>query len=106
MPLAGERSLRGRCVRVSLALGMLGLGVLGAFDAEAASARVLLVGTYKGVPGSYTSIQAADWVLVGPGDYHEQADHRADRGPQPADQPAGVVIGTPDIHLRGMDRNG
>src|SRR5207248_8688306 len=42
----------------------------------------------------------------GPGDYHEQADHRADRGPQPDDTPAGVVISKPGIDLRGMDRNG
>ena len=40
----------------------------------AASARVLLVGSYNGVRGQYKSIQAAvdaakrgDWILVGPG---------------------------------------
>jgi len=73
---------------------------------------VLLVGTYHGHRGQYSSIQAAvdaakpgDWILVAPGDYHEQADHRAYRGPQPGNTPAGVVISTPDIHLRGMDRN-
>src|SRR5438270_11306995 len=81
--------------------------------AASASANVLLVGTYNGIAGKYKSIQAAvdhaksgDWILVGPGDYHEQADHRARLGPQPADQPAGVVINTPNVHLRGMDRNG
>jgi hypothetical protein len=75
-------------------------------------ARVLLVGTYHGKKGQYKSIQAAvdaakpgDWILVGPGDWHEQADHRSSRGPQPAETPAGVVIATPHLHLRGMNRN-
>ena len=67
--------------------------------------RVLRVGTYHGVRGGYTSIQAAvnaahpgDWILVGPGDYHEQ-------GVPGADEPAGVLIRTPWLHLRGMNRN-
>ena len=70
-----------------------------------ASARVLLVGTYHGIPGQYRTIQAAvnaakpgDWILVAPGDYHEQ-------GIKGAHQPAGVLIRTPRIHLRGMNRN-
>jgi hypothetical protein len=73
---------------------------------------VLLVGTYHGHRGRFSSIQAAldvakpgDWILVAPGDYHEGADHRAARGPQPANTPAAVVIATPRIHLRGMNRN-
>jgi hypothetical protein len=73
---------------------------------------VLLVGTYHGHRGRFRSIQSAvdaarpgDWILVAPGDYHEQADHRANRGPQPADTPAGVVIVKAGIHLRGMNRN-
>ena len=73
---------------------------------------VLLVGTYRGHRGSFSSIQAAvdaarpgDWILVAPGDYHERADHRSRRGPQPADTPAAVVIAKAGIHLRGMNRN-
>ncbi len=73
------------------------------------SGRVLLVGTYRGHAGRYSSIQAAvdaakpgDWILVAPGDYHETADHT----PTNVDQGGfgGVLITTPDIHLRGMDR--
>jgi hypothetical protein len=95
-----------------LTVALLALAATAAFAATA-GAQVLRVGTYKGVAGQYTSIQAAvdaaqpgDWVLVAPGDYHEQADHRANRGPQPADHAAGVVISTPGITLRGLDRNG
>src|SRR3954453_23999286 len=74
--------------------------------------RVLLVGTYRHDRGHFKTIQEAvdaahrgDWILVGPGDYHERGDHRTKRGPQPDDAPAGVVIGKPGIHLRGMNRN-
>ena len=71
--------------------------------------RVLLVGTYQGVAGQYPSLQAAidaahsgDWILVGPGDYHTSSD-RAPAGA--ADTPAAVLVQTPGIHIRGMDRN-
>src|SRR5246127_4525826 len=109
MAAAGARSWQAVLGTVASAVVVLvALAVV-----SAASAKVLLVGSYHGIPGKFKSIQAAvdaaragDWILVGPGDYHEQADHRAQRGPQPADEPAGVVISTPDIHLRGMDRNG
>jgi hypothetical protein len=80
----------------------------------ATNSHVLLVGTYNGKKGGYTSIQAAvsaakpgDWILVAPGDYHETADHTlhlssaelADGGV------GGVIVTTPDLHIRGMDRN-
>jgi hypothetical protein len=85
----------------------------GSAQARASSPpRVLLVGTWHHHRGHYRTIQSAvdaarpgDWVLVGPGDWHARADHRAHRGPQNADTPAGVVIAKPRIHLRGMDRN-
>ena len=45
---------------------------------------MLLVGTYNGIKGGYNSIQAAvnaakpgDWILIGPGDYHETADQQS-----------------------------
>ena len=102
---AGGRS------RYTLLGAVVGMA-LSALAATPASANVLLVGTYNGIAGKYSSIQSAvdhaksgDWILVGPGDYHEQADHRSVRGPQPADTPAGVVIAKSGIHLRGMNRN-
>src|SRR4051812_21414673 len=71
----------------------------------AATPRVLRVGTFAGSTGPYKTIQAAvraahsgDWVLVGPGDYHEH-------GYAGAPEPAGVLITTPGVHLRGMNRN-
>src|SRR5262249_15841612 len=90
---------------VVLAVAVVGVA------AVPARAAVLRVGTWKGRPGAYTSVQDAvdaarpgDWILIAPGDYHEQADHRA---AGPATEPgAGVMIRTPSIHLRGLDRNG
>jgi hypothetical protein len=74
--------------------------------------RVLLVGTWQGHHGQFSSIQAAvnaarsgDWVLVAPGDYHEQGD-RDPRYSSLARVGAGVMITTPGIHVRGLDRNG
>jgi hypothetical protein len=74
-----------------------------------AGAKVLLVGSYHGIRGHYTSVQAAvnaarsgDWVLVGPGDYKTSNS----RAPSDAsDRQAGVLITTPDLRLRGMNRN-
>jgi hypothetical protein len=77
--------------------------------ASAASAHVLLVGTYHGARGQYKSIQAAvnaahpgDWILIGPGDY------KTTRTTAPAGYPdhqAAVLITKRGLHLRGMNRN-
>jgi len=71
----------------------------------AGSVHVWRVGTYRGIPGQFQTIQAAvdaarsgDWILVAPGDYHEN-------GSSDPELPAGVLIRTPGIHLRGLDRN-
>jgi hypothetical protein len=77
-----------------------------------ANARVLRVGTFHGVKGRFNSIQGAvdaahrgDWILIGPGDYHERADF-SHRHHAPADEPgAGVLIKKNGLHLRGMNRN-
>ncbi len=90
-----------------IALLFVAFAVLG--TAPIASSRVLRVGTYKGIHGQYKSIQAAvdaahpgDWILIGPGDY-KTSSSSAPKG-QP-DFVAGVLIQTPDLYLRGMNRN-
>ncbi len=86
-------------------LAAVAFGVL----VPAASARVLLVGSYHGIHGQYTSIQAAvnaarrgDWILVGPGDYKTT---RSRRPAGRSDLPAAVLITKAKLHLRGMNRN-
>ena len=93
-----------RTPRRGLAATLTLAGLMLAF-APTCFGRVLRVGTYHSVPGQYKTIQAAvdaakpgDWILVGPGDYHEH-------GIRGADEPAGVLIETPRLHLRGMNRN-
>ena len=74
----------------------------------AASAKVLLVGTYHGIRGQYSSIQAAvdhakpgDWILIGPGDYKTTRSE----APSGTSDPSGVLVTTPNIRIRGMNRN-
>ncbi len=81
--------------------------------------RVLYVGSFHGVTtppsATFSTIQAAvnaskrgDWILIAPGDYHEQGDMGAN-APSPSDLADGwygsVDITTQNTHLRGMDRN-
>ena len=74
-----------------------------------ARTKVLLVGSYKGIPGKYKTIQAAvnaakrgDWILVGPGDYKTKTGYKVPGEPALS---AGVLITKPNIYLRGMNRN-
>jgi hypothetical protein len=77
-----------------------------------ASAQVLRVGTYHGSKGQYKTLQAAvhaakpgDWILIAPGDYKTHSSELPMTG-HPADVfPAGVLVDTPRLHIRGMDRN-
>ncbi len=91
---------------VVLAALAAGAGVL----AQAATAReVLRVGTYHGIRGQFRSVQAAvdaakpgAWILIGPGDY-KTSRSRHPRGR--ASTLAGILITTPGVWLRGMNRN-
>jgi hypothetical protein len=74
-----------------------------------AGARVLRVGTYKGIRGQFKTIQAAvdaarpgDWILVGPGDY-KTSKVRAPKGH--SEVPAGILMTRSHVYLRGMNRN-
>ena len=74
----GARPLR----RGVIALAIVAVALAtSAMVASGASARVLLVGSWYGVHGQFASIQGAvdaakpgDWILIGPGDYHERGD--------------------------------
>jgi hypothetical protein len=89
------------------------LGSTASATERPATAHVLLVGTFHGVKGGYTSIQAAvnaarpgDWVLVAPGDYHEGDDLVAGTHAYAEGGFGGVLIRTAKLHLRGMSRSG
>ena len=81
-------------------------------SAAPAAAKVILVGTFNGKTSHITGIQAAvdkakpgDWVLIGPGDYKEAAT-RIPTGAKGDDRAgASVLVTTPGIHIRGMNRN-
>jgi hypothetical protein len=73
---------------------------------------VLLVGTFHGHAGQYKSIQAAvnaakpgDWILVAPGDYHENADLANPPKSFEHGDFGGVLITKSNVHLRGMNRS-
>ena len=104
-----------RSRRVLVAGGVCMLVAGGVCVARAAPfpAAVLLVGSYQGIPGQYSSIQAAvdaarpgDWVLIGPGDYHETGNRVPPGAAGDITAGAAVLVTTPNIWIRGMDRNG
>ncbi|MGH2916858.1 MAG: hypothetical protein ACRDMX_17925 [Solirubrobacteraceae bacterium] len=70
--------------------------------------EVLRVGSYHGIRGQFTSIQAAvnaarpgDWILIGPGDYKTTSVRTPKGAP---DFPAAVLVTTRNLHIRGMNR--
>ncbi|HEY2318254.1 MAG TPA: hypothetical protein VGH67_08150 [Solirubrobacteraceae bacterium] len=76
--------------------------------AASAVGKVLRVGSYHGIKGQFSSIQAAvdaarpgDWILVGPGDY-KTSHISVPRGAPTF--PAAVLITKRNLHIRGMNR--
>ncbi len=106
--LTSVRLLVAAAASALLALGAL-LAVGGATASTNARPRVLRVGTYHGIRGQFRTIQAAvkaahpgDWILIAPGDY-KTTSSRAAKGHSHVQ--AAVLITTPRLHLRGMNRN-
>jgi hypothetical protein len=91
----------------------LGVAISPGIAAAGTTPKVLLVGTYHGHKGQYTTVQKAadaaspgDWILVAPGDYHEGAHEKGPTTNQSSRGDfGGLLINTPNIHLRGMDRS-
>jgi hypothetical protein len=87
--------------------------VLAGCSSGASGPAVLLVGTFHGNAGQYSTIQAAvdaarpgDWILIAPGDYHENDDaHLTSAAQLSTGNHGGVVVHTSDLHIRGMNRN-
>jgi hypothetical protein len=84
--------------------------MLAAPAALAQTRQVLRVGTYNGIAGQYTTIQAAvdaakpgDVILIGPGDYKTTTN--SSPAGESGEFPAGILIATPHLTLRGMNRN-
>ena len=95
-------------MRRGFLLGLVGLALL--CLPALASGRVLLVGTYHGIKGQYSSIEAAvdaakanDWILVGPGDYKTTTSETVSGSG--THFPTAILITKPGIYLRGMNRN-
>jgi hypothetical protein len=89
------------------------VGAASLAGAATATATTLRVGLFNGSRGGYKTIQAAvnaakpgDWILVAPGDYKETGN-TVPSGAMGDDRAgAAVLITTPQIHIRGMNRNG
>ncbi len=106
----GESAFHGSTGGTELNQPMVGMASLG----FTVGGRALLVGTFNGIPGEYQTIQAAvdaaqpgDWILIAPGDYHENDD--ITNPPTSSDIAdgwyGGVDVDTSNIHIRGMNRN-
>jgi len=106
----GESTFQGSQGGTHLNEPMVGMASVG----WTVGGQALLVGTFNGIPGQYATIQDAvnaaqpgDWILVAPGDYHEDSD--ITDPPTSSDISegwyGGVDITTSNLHLRGMDRN-
>jgi hypothetical protein len=109
-----------RAVGAAAAVLLVGGGIAAAASSSAsasvgakATGKVLLVGTFHGVAGGYTTIQAAvnaakpgDTILVAPGDYHESDDLSNPPSSYAESEFGGVLITTSNLDVRGMSRSG
>jgi hypothetical protein len=111
----GQLALGSLACAVALALALALIGAAHAAPRHAPGkhhkARVLRVGTYKKKHGQFATLQEAlkvaqpgDWILIGPGDY-KQSGQEAIGGFGDDRAGADVVVRTPNLHIRGMDRN-
>jgi hypothetical protein len=73
---------------------------------------VLRVGSYEGKHGQCKTIQSAvkaaqpgDWILIGPGDYKQSSTEKAPGAVGDDRAGADVLVTTPNLHIRGMNRN-
>src|SRR5205085_90928 len=74
--------------------------------------RVLRVGTFNGKKGQCKTIQEAihaaapgNWILIGPGDYKQSSSQHMEGAMGDDRAGADIVITTPGLHIRGMNRN-
>jgi hypothetical protein len=74
--------------------------------------RVLRVGAFNGVKGECKTIQEAvnaaapgNWILVGPGDYKQTSSTKPAGAYGDDIAGAAVLVTTPNLHIRGMNRN-
>jgi len=74
--------------------------------------RVLRVGMFNGKRGQCKTIQEAvnaaapgNWILIGPGDYKQSGSQQMAGAYGDDRAGADIVITTPDLHIRGMNRN-
>lgn len=89
------------CALLALAVVAAGCSSTSRSSAARTPSDVLLVGTYHGIRGRYSSVNAAvraakpgDWILVAPGTYYLDPS-----------KSTGLWIRKPDLHLIGMNRN-
>ena len=77
-------------------------------SAGTASARVLRVGTYKGIRGQYEQFRPRSTRLDRATGFGRAGRPQDDLLPKPAgrsDTPAAVLITKPRVYVRGMNRN-
>jgi hypothetical protein len=74
--------------------------------------RILRVGAFNGKKGQCKTIQEAvnaaapgNWILIGPGDYKQSSSEQMSGAVGDDRAGADIVITTPDLHIRGMNRN-